>query len=189
MSSRLARTLLKLYPRRIQDRYGDELLALDDELSAQGERSRTRLIRDMLAGALLVRPTRDRSGLVIGAVCLVAAVAVAAVIIGTRSIDVSAGKSHPPARAAAQAHRVQHRHGPKVVDSLPAVAIPHTGCFVGAGSSCSLTPCSEFTDASPTKQTATRDGVSISHRGRGASATRCTAYPRVHPQRTILVDG
>ncbi len=52
MSSRLTRTLLKLYPRRIRNRYGDELLDLQDELRAQDDVSRTHLIRDMLAGAL-----------------------------------------------------------------------------------------------------------------------------------------
>jgi hypothetical protein len=60
MSSRLTRTLLKLYPRRIRNRYGDKLLELQDELRAQDDVSRTRLIRDMIAGALLVRPARRR---------------------------------------------------------------------------------------------------------------------------------
>jgi hypothetical protein len=46
MSSRLMRTLLKLYPRRIRNRYSDELLDLENELRAQGEVSRTRLIRE-----------------------------------------------------------------------------------------------------------------------------------------------
>jgi hypothetical protein len=35
MSSGLTRTLLRLYPRRIRDRYGGELLDLEDELMAQ----------------------------------------------------------------------------------------------------------------------------------------------------------
>lgn len=37
MSSRLMRMLLKLYPRRIRNRYGDELLDLQSELEAQGD--------------------------------------------------------------------------------------------------------------------------------------------------------
>jgi hypothetical protein len=47
MSSRLTRTLLKLYPRRILGRNGDELPDLEDELWAKGELSRTRLLSDM----------------------------------------------------------------------------------------------------------------------------------------------
>lgn len=35
MSSRLMRTLLKLYPRRIRNRYGDELLELEDKRSGE----------------------------------------------------------------------------------------------------------------------------------------------------------
>ena len=70
MSSRLTRTLLKLYPRRMRDRYGDELLELQDELRGQGDLSRVRLMRDMLAGALLVRPAR-RAYLMIGAALLI----------------------------------------------------------------------------------------------------------------------
>ena len=64
MNSRLMRMLLKLYPRRIRNRYGDELLDLQSELDAHGDLSRTRLIRDMLAGTLLVRPGGQRSHLV-----------------------------------------------------------------------------------------------------------------------------
>lgn len=81
MSSRLTRTLLKLYPRRIRNRYGDELLDLQDELRAQDDVSRTRLIRDMLAGALLVRPAR-RAYLVIGAVLVIGGLVVAGAAIG-----------------------------------------------------------------------------------------------------------
>jgi hypothetical protein len=53
MSTRLTRALLELYPRRIRNRYGDELLDLQDQLRTEDNLSRTRLIRDTLTGALL----------------------------------------------------------------------------------------------------------------------------------------
>ena len=81
MSSRLTRALLKLYPRRIRSRYGDELLDLQDELRGQGNLSRTRLIRDTLAGAVLVRPVRERARLVITAILVIAGLATAGSII------------------------------------------------------------------------------------------------------------
>lgn len=90
------RTLLKLYPRRIRNRYSDELLDLENELRAQGEVSRTRLIRDMLAGALLIRPTRQRARLVTGAVLVIVGLAMAGTIIGGRGTDSPARASHPP---------------------------------------------------------------------------------------------
>ena len=52
MSSRIARVLLKLYPRPVRDRYGRELLTLQADLRARGELSRGRLVWDMLAGSL-----------------------------------------------------------------------------------------------------------------------------------------
>jgi hypothetical protein len=134
------RTLLKLYPRRIRDRYGDELLDLEDELRAQGKVSRTRLIRDMLAGALLIRPTRQRARLVTGTVLVIVGLAMAGTIIGGRGTDSPARASHPQVRL--------------VTRSLPANAIPYVSCFVAAGSSCSLAPCTVFTG-----QTSAEDAV------------------------------
>jgi hypothetical protein len=185
MSARLARTLLKLYPRRVRDRYGEELLALEDELSAHGEGSRTRLIRDMLAGALLVRPTHHRSRLVIGAVCMVTAVAVATVIIGSRSIDVSAGGIHAAARPAALASLTQNRHAP----TLTVPAQQGVTCAVAAGSSCSLTPCSEFVAHTSTQDPVARNSVSAVQRARSATTTRCAAYPHTHSQPPVFVGG
>src|ERR1700719_2744974 len=134
MSSRLTRTLLKLYPRRIRDRYGNELLDLQDELRAQDEVSRTRLIRDMLTGALLVRHVR-RPFLVIGAVLLIGGLAVGGAAIGGLGADSPARTSNPQA----QLNRTWILPGVR-----RAVAAPPT-CFVADGSSCSLTPCIEFT--------------------------------------------
>ena len=185
MSSRLMRTLLKLYPRRVRDRYGEELLALEDELSARGEVSRTRLIRDMLTGALLIWPTRQRARLVVGAVCLVTAVAVAAVIIGGRGIDVSVRGSHSVARPAAQASLIQNRHAPTIMVPMQ----QGVGCFVGAGSSCSLTPCSEFVGKTSTESAAAHGSVSVAQRRRRVTATRCAAYPHVRPHHPVFVAG
>lgn len=138
MSSRLTRTLLKLYPRRIRHRYGDELLDLEDELRAQGELSRTRLIRDMLVGALVIQPTRRRARLLTGAVLLVAGVAVAGAIIGGHGSERPA--RHPRPRAVAV-----------VIPVLPVPESPfrdHT-CLIAADSSCSLTACTEFVGRTP----------------------------------------
>jgi hypothetical protein len=114
MSSRLTRALLKLYPRRIRNRYGEELLDLEDELRAQGEVSRTRLIRDMLAGALLIRPSRQRARLVTGAVLVVVGLVVADTVIGGRGTESPARASHPRVQLVAQT----------------ITAIPYGSCFV-----------------------------------------------------------
>ena len=139
MSSRLMRTLLKLYPRRIRNRYSDELLDLENELRAQGEVSRTRLIWDMLAGALLIRPTRQRARLVTGAVLVIVGLAMAGTIIGPRGTDSPGRASHPQA----QLDRIWFLPGVR-----SAVALPYGSCWVADGSSCSLTPCTEFTGRS-----------------------------------------
>lgn len=146
MSSRLARTLLKLYPRRIRSRYGDELLDLQDELRAQDDVSRTRLIRDMLAGALLVRPAR-RAYLVIGAVLVIGGLAVAGAAIGGPGADSPALASHPQARLTVRS----------------AVAAPPT-CLLADGSSCSLTPCTEFTGRSPSEGGGVADELPVPYR-------------------------
>jgi len=117
MSSRLTRTLLKLYPRRIRNRYGDELLDLEDELRVQGKVSRTRLIRDMLTGALLIRPTRQRRA---------SSPARSSSSLDSqwphnhrgRGTDAPARASHPQVQLAAQS----------------VTAIPYGSCFVVTGS-------------------------------------------------------
>lgn len=78
MSRRWRRALLRLYPSRIRRRYGDEVLELQDQLRAEGELSRRRLIRDALVGALLARSLRQRAS-VLGAVAVLVAVVVAGV--------------------------------------------------------------------------------------------------------------
>jgi hypothetical protein len=179
MSSRLARTLLKLYPRWVRDRYGEELLALEDELSAHGERSRTRLIRDMLAGALVVRPTRHRVRLIIGAVCLATAVAGAALIIASRTMTGSARRSH----SAAIASLNRNRHAPTTIGPIQ----PGGTCFVAADSSCSATPCSQFAGPTSTQDAADIRNASGTQRGRRVIAERCAAHPQILPQPPVFV--
>jgi len=125
----------------------------------------------MLAGALLVRPGRQRSHLVIGAVLVIVGLATAGTIIGTRG-------SEPPARAShAQVRLVRS------VQAAPST------CFVGAGSSCSLTPCTEFTARSSTKGAVAHRSVPAARRRPRLTRTRCAAYPHVQPQRPVFVGG
>ncbi len=164
MSARLTRTLLKLYPRRIRDRYGDELLDLEDELRAQAEVSRTQLIRDMLAGALLIRPTRQRVRLVTGAVLVVVGLAVGGTIIGERGTD-------SPARVRLVARTI--------------TAMPYGSCFVAAGSACSLTPCTEFISRSSAEDAVLHIVPATPARPR-LTGTRCAAYPHARPQDLVV---
>ena len=173
MSSRLTRTLLKLYPRRIRNRYGEELLDLEDELRAQGKVSRTRLIRDMLTGALLIRPTRQRARLVTGAVLVIVGLVVAGTIIGRRGTDAPARASHPRVQLAALVAQTER-------------AMPNT-CPVAAGSSCSLTPCTEFIGRSSDEDAVAHSSVPTIQRARRVTGTRCPAHPHAGPQNAVLV--
>ncbi len=171
MSSRLTRTLLKLYPRRIRDRYGDELLDLQDELRAQGEVSRLRLVRDMLVGALVIRPAR-RTYLTAGAVLVIGGLAMAGTILG--------GGTGAPARAS--------HH--KVRLAVPAVtANPYGSCFVAGGSPCSRAPCTQYTGRPASEVVAAYDWLPVKRSRRPATARRCAAYPHVHPYRPVFVGG
>jgi len=167
------RRCFKLYPRRIRNRYSDELLDLENELRAQGEVSRTRLIRDMLAGALLIRPARHRARLVTGAVLVIVGLAMAGTIIGGRGTDLPARASHPQVRLAAQ--------------SLPLNAIPYGSCFVATGSSCSLTPCTQFTGQTSAEDAVAHSSVPATQRRPRLTGTRCAAYSRARPQNPVLV--
>ncbi len=164
------RTLLKLYPRRIRDRYGDELLDLEDELRAQGEVSRARLIRDMLAGALLIRPTRQRARLVTGAVLVIAGLAMGGAVISRGGANLPARASHPHARLA-----------------QTVIATPYGSCFVAAGSSCSLAPCTEFTGQTSAGHTVAHSGVPATQRQARRTRTRCVAYPHGRARYPVYV--
>lgn len=170
MSSRLTRTLLKLFPRRIRDRYGDELLDLQDELRAKGDVSRMRLIGDMLAAALLVRPGR-RTCLTIAALLVLGGLAMTGAIISARGTGTPVRASRP--------------YVPLAVPS--ATANPYRTCSVAGGSSCSLAPCSQFA-AQPSTEGAVAYGSPPPTRGRPrVTATRCARYPHVQPRRPIFV--
>ena len=170
MSSRLTRTLLKLYPRRVRDRYGEELLDLEDELRAQGEVSRMRLIRDMVTGAFLIRVTRQRARIVTGAVLVVVGLVVAGTVIGGRGTDAPARASHPRVQLVVQTER----------------AMPNT-CPVAAGSSCSLMPCTEFIGRSSDEDAVARSSVPTIQRRRRVTGTRCPAHPHAGPQSAVLM--
>ena len=130
MSQRLARALLRLYPGRIRRRYGPELLELQDQLRAEGELSRVRLIRDALTGALLARSARRRVT-VLSAVALLAAM----VVVGITLTGSHHQSSRPPiavkAPLLANAERTVPNYSPDEGST----------CFVGSGMSCSLQPC------------------------------------------------
>ena len=169
MSSRLARALLKLYPRRVRDRYGDELLDLQDELRAQGDVSRKRLVRDMLAGALAARPV-SRAHLITGVVLVVGALALAGTIVGGRGTDSPAPASHP-----------------RVLATKNINVIPYGSCFVAGGSSCSVTPCSEFTGRSSVEGAVVYSSPPAARSLPRPGTTRCTKYPRVGSHHTVFV--
>ncbi|HZO78837.1 MAG TPA: hypothetical protein VFB39_12410 [Solirubrobacteraceae bacterium] len=188
MSSRLTRTLLKLYPRRIRDRYGDELLELQDELRAQGEFSRLRLVRDMLVGALVIRPARG-TYLATGAVLVVGGLAIAGIFIG--------GVPGSPARAPGSPARA-FRHSVRL--EVPTVtANPYGSCLVAGGSSCSRAPCVQYT-GQPSSEGAVAYAWLPAKRSRRraprrratagpATAGRCAAYPQTRPNRPVFVGG
>ena len=172
MSSRLTRALLKLYPRRIRNRYGSELLELQDELRTQGNLSRARLIRDTLSGAVLVRSVRERARLVIAAVVVIVGLAIAGSII-TR-----AGTGSP-----AQTSRSQERA------TAPHVkATPYGSCFVTTGSSCSLAACTQFTGRASTETAAVYSSESAKRQSRVAK-TRCTSHALILRRPPVFVGS
>jgi hypothetical protein len=177
MSSRMTRTLLRLYPRRIRDRYGQELLDLEDELRAQGEVSHARLTWDVLTGALMLRYSRRRTRVVTavvlaGAVCVVVGLVVAAGGIG------GPGNTGSPARESRQrAQLLAHVAYPGGRGLLPY----GTACPIGAGSSCSLTPCTEFVAQSSDEDVVAHNSTPTIERVGRVRATRCpTHQPGMH---------
>jgi hypothetical protein len=170
MSSRLTRTLLKLYPRRIRDWYGDELLGLQDELRAKGDVSRMRLIGDMLAAALRVRPARWVC-LTIAALLVIGGLAMAGAIIGGRGTGTPVRASRPQVRLAVQS----------------ATANPYRTCSVAGGSSCSLAPCSQTTGQPSAEGAVAYTSPPITRSRPRVTVTRCARYPHVRPHRPIFV--
>jgi hypothetical protein len=171
MSSRLTRALLKLYPRRIRDRYGSELLDLQDELKAQGNLSRARLIRDTLSGAVLVRSVLERARLAIAAALVIIGLAVAGSIIAGAGTGSPVRTSRPQQRAAA----------PHVN------ATPYGSCFVATGSSCSLAACTQFTGQASTETAAVYSSQPAAKRQSRVAETRCTSHALILPQPPVFV--
>lgn len=144
---------------------------LQDELRAQGELSRMRLIRDMLAGALLVRPTRW-AYLIIAAALLIGGLAVVSTSVGGRGTDLPA----PPSRAEL-----------RLTAKAAAAAVPYRSCLVARGS-CSLTPCTQFAGQPSSGGAAVYSSPPTARGRQRGTATRCAAYPRVRPQHPVFVS-
>ncbi len=178
MSSRLTRALLKLYPRRVRKRYGAELLDLQDELRAQGDVSRIRMIRDMLAGALLLRPAR-RARLVIGAALVIAGLAVTGAIVSGPGTGSPSRSSHSHVRLGAKNLRLAVK---------TATAVPYGSCFVGSGTSCSSTPCAADIDQTSTGGAVTRTSAVVAQPRPRVTTAYCVRYPRARASASIFID-
>jgi hypothetical protein len=171
------RLLLRLYPRRMRERYGGELLDLERELRMSGDLAPRRAVRDMILGALSVRSARQRTYLVVGTIAVAAGLAVVVA-------SIAGPGAQPPARAA-------HSHV-RLLSAVPDLSVP---CFVVAGSSCSRTPpCSEFIGRPPAAAVTSAAHVTASRRRRTRNRPRtgapsCAAYPHVRPHRPVFVDG
>jgi hypothetical protein len=165
MSSRLMRALLKLYPRRIRKRYGDELLDLQSELAAKGDLSRTRLIRDVFAGALLVRSSRQRAHVVIGAVLLMVGLAIAVTIISAPGTNPPARASHPELRLAVKSP----------------TAIPCGSCSATSSSSSLTLTCASIgqpaNTVAPSGTSSTQSGPSCQPASTGSAVSISTTTP------------
>jgi hypothetical protein len=171
MSSRLTRALLKLYPRRIRSRYGNELLELQDELRTQGSPSRTRLIRDTLAGAVLVRPVRERARLVVTAILVISGLATAGSILAAAGTSSRAQTSSSQTRAA-----VPHVN-----------ATPYGTCFVATGSSCSLAACTQFASQTSTQNAVVSNNEPAIQRPSRRTKARCASHALVLAQPPVFV--
>ena len=119
MNARLTRLLLRLYPKRIRDRYGNELVDLHDELRARDHISRSRLVKDMLTGAVLARPARQ-TVLALGVLLAAGGVATGGLMLR------NAGSSRPALRALAQAPHIGNGvyYPPTATPAIPGT--PHS---------------------------------------------------------------
>jgi hypothetical protein len=125
----------------------------------------------MLTGAFLIRITRQRARLVTGAVLVVVGLVVVGTVIGGRGTDAPARASHPRVQLVAQT----------------VTAMPYSTCPVAAGSSCSLTPCTEFIGRSSDEDAVARSSVPTIQRARRVTGTRCPAHPHAGPQSAVLM--
>ncbi len=127
MSGRLTRALLRLYPAQVRDRYGAELLDLQDQLRADGELSRGRLLRDVLVGAVLARSVRRRASLL--------AVALVFVVVVAASVTLTGGHHSMAGRSAGVSARVP-AHVERTLSEV------RSSCYTDPSSmTCSYVPC------------------------------------------------
>lgn len=176
MSRRFRRALLVLYPPRFRRRYGTELLQLQDELRREGKLSRVRLTRDAVAGAFIARSPHQRA-LIAGSGLLIATLIAAATTLG------ESGR-HSPAMPRAQLAAVA------VTPTRPALPYGRS-CFVGAGTSCSLDACVQFTASPQTSTTVAAQAPGHNKRDSSQATTACVSDRHArHPQgRSLFVTG
>jgi hypothetical protein len=169
MSSPFTRVLRKLYPRHVRDRYGGELLDLQDELRARGEISRAGLLRDAIAGAVLARSSRQRASLTLSVVTALAGLVLAGVlIIGHTGL----APNLTPAST---------RKGPLAIATITPQLTPRAyhSCFVTNGSPCSLDACTEYIE-DPATGDIVGGGTGLADER--ATQARCAASPTRSPQ-------
>jgi hypothetical protein len=157
MSSALTRMLRKLYPRHVRDRYGDELLDLQDELRARGEISRVGLLRDAIVGSMLARSRRQRASLTLSVGTGVAAVLTAVVLLASAGLT----RTHP-----------QTSIPKRLLGTI--IATPQAGhsCFTTrTGSSCSQAACTEYIEMNPVT------GHVLAYRTMPATEGKCAGSP------------
>jgi hypothetical protein len=182
MSQRLGRMLLRLYPSRIRQRYGDELLDLQNELRSEGDLSLLRLTRDGIAGALIARSATQRALILGGGLLIAGLIAVGVTLAGSghRSNAAFYGSLKHPAVARLAAT-------PAVPPSVPY----GRSCLVSSGMSCSLRACSEYTASGPVRSTPTADAQALyrrdSRRARAVCVSR--AYPSQAKPQTLYVNS
>jgi|SRR5579875_598558 len=177
MSTRWTRALLRLYPRRVRERYGSELTELQDELRARGELSRIRLLRDVIVGALVSRTKRQRAAFIAG---LVGAALLTAAALGEWNQTTPAARYQSVAVLVAQA-----------TPTTPRGSV----CFVG-GTQCSVSDCTVFianaatvaqTATVATTATATPGGATTGARRHRPAAAACISHARVVSPHIVFV--
>lgn len=173
MSQRWTRALLRLYPARVRQRYGDELLDLQDELRTEGGLSVLGLMRDAVAGALLVRTARQR-GWILSSAALVVAGLVAGVALLASGHRV-AGPTHLLIAQPAASSRPENPDG--------------RACLVSAGMSCSLQSCSIFAVQTQPQTAGTGDVQAAGGQDKRRARAVCVGgSPRPEPH-ALFVTG
>jgi hypothetical protein len=174
VSSAFTRALRKLYPRQVRDRYGDELLDLQDELRARGEISRTGLLRDAIVGAMLTRSRRQRASLTLTLMSVVAGLAFATSMI-------TAATGPKPNRTPAAPWEVSIAKATSSPQLTPSTA-GHSCPVVSDGSSCSLPACTEYVEMNP--QTGNIVASTAEAAANDPARTKCAASRITRP--TVL---